>query len=451
MSKFKSMGKNDRRKFLIEGNYPLFGKVKIRGAKNASFKLMIASLLTKQESLISNVPQIIDTSETKEIIENLGGKVKREGPHLLRISPFSLSSFIIPSLADQKSRASLLFIGPLLSRFGQAILPVPGGDKIGRRPIDRHLEGLRALGVKIEFKNNSFLVSASKLKGATYRFPQNTHTGTETLILVATVSAGTTILENAAQEPEVDDLISFLNKMGADIKRIAPRRIKIIGGRNLKGANHKVMSDRNEAVTFACAALVTKGDILVENARQEHLTAFLEKLKEIGGGYEKRQEGLRFYYRGPLGATKVTTAAYPGFMTDWQALWTVLMTQAKGESIVQETIFENRFGYVKDLIKMGAKITLFNPQVENPEEFYNFRQKDDKPEYFHAAKIVGTSPLVAREMKVGDIRSGATLTLAALTAKGQSTLSSIEHIDRGYEKLEERLKSLGAKIKRVEK
>jgi len=262
------------------------------------------------------------------------------------------------------------------------------------------------------------------------------------------LAEGKTVLENAAQEPEVDDLVSFLNKMGAKIKRTKPRRIEIQGVRSLKGTRHKVMFDRNEAVTFACAALATKGEVFVKNAEEKNLTAFLTKLKEIGAGLEIKNSGIRFFYQGPLKGASITTKPHPGFMTDWQALWTVLMTQAKGKSVVHETIFENRFGYVPYLQKMGAKIKLFNPALKNPEEFYNFNLADDRPEYFHALRISGPTPLRGAKIKIPDIRAGATLTLAALTAQGRTILSNIDHIDRGYENLDGRLRNLGAKIER---
>lgn len=437
-------------KFLIKGGYPLKGQVSLLGAKNASFKLLIASLLTEKECRLGNVPNIGDVQTVVAIIKALGGRVTQEGEHAYVLNNQNLSSFKIPSNLGQKSRCSSMFIGPLLARFGQVTWPIPGGgDKIGHRPIDRHLEGLNSLGVKIDSRGHLYCANAKKLKGAFYRFPKNTHTGTETLIMTAVLAKGTTVLENAACEPEVDNLIAFLKKMGAKIKRIKPRTIKIEGVQSLGGARHQVIFDRNEAVTFACVALATKGKIFVKNAESQHLTAFLEKLKEVGAGTELESSGIHFFYPKPLKPANVVTGPHPGFMTDWQPLWTVLMTQAEGESVVHETIFENRFDYVPYLQKMGAKIKFFNPEIKNPQALYNFNPEDDRPQYFHALRVFGPTPLKATKIKIPDIRAGATLTLAALAAQGETVLTNIEHLDRGYENLDERLKLLGAKIKRI--
>lgn len=435
-------------KFIIQGNFPLKGAVRLGGAKNASFKLMIASLLVDGETRLLNFSDIGDVAITKKIIESLGGKVRSCGERTLFIESRSLSGFKIPQTLAKQSRASIILAGPLLVRFGKAILPLPGGDKIGPRPLERHFKGLGKLGAKIRFINGRFEASCEALKGAYYRFEKNSHTGTETLIMAAVKAAGKTIIDNAACEPEVDDLINFLNLSGAKIKR-KKRRIEIQGVKRLVPTIYSIMPDRNEAVTYACAALGTKGNIIVENAKKEHLKAFLKKLDEIGGGYEFGNYGIRFFYQKQLKATNIETTPHPGFMTDWQPLWATLMTQAKGTSQVIETIFPNRLIFTKDLIKMGAKISLFNPKVVNKEKFYNFNLEDDKKDYFHAAKIFGPTKLKPIKVKVPDLRAGATLVLAALIAKGKSVLTNINQIDRGYENLDGRLIGLGAKIKRV--
>jgi len=436
-------------KFIIHGGKPLKGAVRVGGAKNSSFKLMIASLLAQGESKLLDISRISDVETTKKVIKTLGGKVKSPGKGTVFVNPDKVKTYKIPKEFGYKSRASIMFAAPLLSRFGQASLPYPGGDPIGKRPVERHLQGLKALGAKVKSTNSFVHLSCRNLKGARYRFIKNTHTGTETLIMAAAKAKGTTILENAALEPEVDDLIEFLNEMGARIKRLPNQKIKIEGVKKLKGVIHKTIPDRNEVVSYACAALATKGDVIIENAEEKHLQAFLKKIKETGGRFETGCYGIRFWYQKPLKATDISTAPHPGFMTDWQALWTTLMTQAKGESRIIETIYEYRLGFTRDLVKMGAKIELFNPKVKNPEKFYNFNLEDDKPQYFHAAKVFGPTPLKGMELAIPAIRAGATLTLAALIAKGKSTLSGIEHIDRGYEDLDLRLRKLGAEIKRV--
>ncbi|MFZ5366443.1 MAG: UDP-N-acetylglucosamine 1-carboxyvinyltransferase [Patescibacteria group bacterium] len=435
-------------KFIIEGGNRLCGEVTLAGAKNSGFKLMIAGLLSEEESKIGNFSKIGDVVSTAKIIEELGGKVTFRKNHHLEVRGANLNKFELSEKHGRLSRASTYFVGPLLARFGKAIIPVPGGCKIGRRSIDWHLEGFKALGANFKYFGDYCLIEASKLKGATYRFPKNTHGGTDVMIIASVLAEGATLLENAALEPEVDDLIAFLNQMGAKIKRLPNRRILIQGVKKLKGTSHQVMPDRNEAVTFACVALITKGDVFVRKANPKVLTAFLDKIKEIKGGYEVSREGIRFFYKHPLRPSQVITAPYPGFMTDWQALWTVLMTQAQGTSTVHETIFENRFGYVPDLIKMGAKIELFNPEVDSPQDYYNFNWEDNKQEYFHAVKILGPTNLWASQLNIGDIRAGATLILAALVAKGKTELLGVEHIFRGYENLDERLRTLGAKIQR---
>lgn len=437
-------------KFVIEGGRALRGEVDLAGAKNSGFKLMIASLLSEEKSQIKGFSKIGDVFSTAKIVEELGGKVSFKQNHLLEVDGRGIEKFQFSIKTGRLSRASTYFVGPLLYRFGKALIPIPGGCKIGQRPLDRHLLGFEALGAKVKEKNKFYEITAKRLKGTKYRFVKNTHGGTDVMIIASVLAEGETLLENAAQEPEVDDLISFLNSMGAKIKRLKGRRILIQGVEKLGGASYEMMSDRNEAVTFACAALITQGDVMVKRADPQVLQAFLEKLNAINGGFEIRKGGIRFFYQKPLQATRVTTVVYPGFMTDWQGVWTTLMTQAEGVSIVHETIFENRFGFVPDLVKMGAKIELFNPRVRNSEEVYDFNWKDDRPEYRHAARIFGPTPLQSSRFEISDIRAGATLVLAALIAQGKTELSGVEHVDRGYEDLDGRLRQLGARIKRVE-
>ncbi len=437
-------------KLFIKGGYPLKGAIRLGGAKNASFKLMTASLLAPGETRLLNFSKIADVDHTQKIIKALGGEIKECGERTLMINTAKVSKFMIPKSWGNVSRASLLFLGPLLARFGKAVVPLPGGDKIGRRPLDRHFAGLKSLGAKIVIEKNMIKAECSKLRGTTYKFAKNTHTGTETLIMAGVLAQGKTLLENAAEEPEVDDLINFLNKMGAKIKRLKNRKIEIIGVKNLRPTIYKIMPDRNEAVSYAVAAIITQGDIVVENAQEKYLKAFLKKLEEAGGGFEIGNYGIRFFYKKPLKAVKVVTRPYPGFMTDWQPLWAVLATQARGMSKIIETIYEERFGYVESLKKMGAKITYFQPQVSNPNKFYNFNLEAGWEKYKHGIKIQGQTPLTAIKSKILDLRAGATLVLAGLIAdKGTTVLEGVEQIDRGYEDLDGRLAQLGANIKRI--
>ncbi|MEA2056266.1 MAG: UDP-N-acetylglucosamine 1-carboxyvinyltransferase [Patescibacteria group bacterium] len=435
-------------KLIIQGGTPLSGVVRLGGAKNASYKLMISSIMASSESRILNLPKIADVERVATIIEELGGSIKDSGTKTLLVDPRDISKFEIDLRHGKASRASTLFLGPLLAKFKQAKVPLPGGDKIGKRPLGRHLIGLEKLGVKWKHQDDFLELKTNGLKGTNYTFKKNTHTGTETLVMAAVMADGKTVLENAAEEPEIDDLINYLNQMGARIRRRAFRTIEIEGVNELHGAIHKVTPDRNEAVSYACGALATKGDIVIENARREDLSAFIDKVREAGGGVEEGQYGVRFYYKEPLRATDVVTEIHPGFMTDWQPLWATLMCHAQGESIIHEIIMQNRFQYVSHLKQMGAKIEEIKPNVTHPEKLYNFNWEDCKESDIHAIKITGPTSFVGGEFEVHDLRAGATILLAAISAKGQTVLSNVDQIDRGYENIDQKLRSLGANIKR---
>ncbi|HET6202613.1 MAG TPA: UDP-N-acetylglucosamine 1-carboxyvinyltransferase [Planctomycetota bacterium] len=433
-------------RWIVEGGRPLRGAVAVGGAKNAAFKAMIAALLGKEETLLVNVPDVGDVARTAEMIRLLGGAVSRVGPNAVVIDPRSLHAARLPEALGRRSRASFLLVGPLLARSGEVELPLPGGDRIGRRPLDRAVAGLRAMGAEVEESGGWLRVRGRGLRGTRYRFPKNTHTGTEALILVAITARGRTVLENAAQEPEVDDLLRLLVGMGARARRVAPRRIEIEGGAELRGTRHRVMSDRNEAISFACMALATVGDVRISPVDRRVLHAFLALLRRMGAAWEVRGEELRVSWARPLRGLEIETRPHPGVMTDWQPLLLTLLTQAWGTSLVHETVFENRFGYVKDLARMGARIELFNPPVANASRLYGFNPEDDRPEYRHAARVEGPTPLRGIVAEVADVRAGATLVLAALAARGETTISGVEHVERGYERFAERLRSLGADI-----
>ncbi len=434
--------------FKITGGFPLYGSVRIGGAKNASYKLMIASLLADTPSRLLNFSHIGDVGLVANIINSLGGKAELVGDRAYKIDPEGLNSFEISSENGEVSRAATLFIPALLAKFGKASVPFPGGDKIGSRPLDRHFDGLEALGAHVTTSGNRIEVKG-ELRGNLYRFKKKSHTGTETLIMAAVKAKGKTVLENAAEETEIDDLIQFLNSMGGRIRRYPGSVIEIDGVKSLNGSIHKIMPDQNQAVSFACAALATKGDVIVEDANAHDLKAFLDKLELAGAGYEVGHYGIRFFYKQKLKAIDVMTEVHPGFKTDWQPLWVTMMTQAKGTSILHETVYESRFGYVESLKQMGADIELFNPEVSNPDQIYNFNLDDAKPNQFHAARITGPTALQAGEFTVKDLRHGATLMVAGLIAHGVTDLHDPEEqINRGYENLDERLCSMGAKIER---
>lgn len=434
--------------FRIQGGTPLKGAVHLGGAKNASFKLMIAAACGIGESRLLNISNIGDVEVTYKTLKAIGVACSRPGDNTVYIVGNGLCSDTIPQFTGEKSRAATLFAGLLLNKNGRAIIPLPGGCSLGERSVDRHLEGFRALGAGISSTSQGLeLVAKSGLHGATYTFPKKSHTGTEALLIAAVLASGKTTLINAGLEPEIDDLITFLVAMGAKIKRVG-ETIEIEGVPKLHGATHRVMTDRNEAVSYACMAIATKGDIIVENANSAHLQTFLAKLDEVGGRYEISAYGIRFWYDKPLIASSIITAPEPGFMTDWQPLWTTMMTQANGSSEVIEAVHNNRLAFVSELNRMGAKIELYDPALESIQSKYQF-DWPEKTHNYHAARITGPTPLVGTNLTVPDLRGGATLVMAAIIASGESVISNIEHIDRGYENFDARLRNLSARIERV--
>lgn len=438
-------------KLLVEGGVSLKGDFKLAGAKNAVLKMMAAALLTSEEVVIRNAPRISDVDDMLEAFKFMGIRSAWSGDHEVTIQASECKLKALPVDLAGRIRASFMVFGSLLARFGEAAIPDPGGDKIGRRPVDRHIEGFKKLGAQIKYQDE-FFQAKGKLQGTTIRFPKNTHMGTENLIVGSCLASGETILQNAAQEPEVDNLIFMLNSMGAKVKRIKPRVIQIEGVKKLTGTTVEVIPDRIEAGTLAVAAAVSRGEVLVKKAKAEHLTAFLSKFSESGGQYRVSDEGIRFWAEEnqDFASVDITTLPHPGFMTDWGPPFAVLLTQAHGESIYHETIFPNRFHFLEQLKKMGTEATLFNPEVENAAEYYNFDPQDDDPSFFHAARIFGPIPLVGTKIKMLDIRAGATCLIAALVAKGTSEITGISHLDRGYEYLVEKLQELGARIERIE-
>ncbi len=437
-------------KFIITGGKKLKGEVSVSGAKNAALKALVAACLTDEPVTIHNVPLIADFFVMLDIMKELGVQASLHD-HTVKVHAKKFAHSSIPLDKAALARTSSMFIAPLLARTGEAIIPNPGGCRLGARPIDRTVDGVEKMNAVITYHSEDgyFHARTEGLKGATYRFHKNTHTGTETMILAAALAEGTTILENAAEEPEIDDLIALINEMGGSVGRTGKREITIFGVKKLHGAEFTISPDRIEVATFAIAAVITGGDIFIKDAHKAAIDAFMEKFEQTGAGFEMKENGIRFYANDTLRAVDVTTGIYPGFLTDWQAPWAVLMTQAEGTSNIHETVFENKLGYVPDLKKMGAKAMLFNPKVKDPESLYNFNLEDDKPEYFHAVKVEGPTQLHNAVMTTLDIRAGAAIVLAALAAEDTSTIFGIEKLDRGYESFEKRLAKLGADIKRV--
>lgn len=439
-------------KYQIEGMHKLKGEFRLSGAKNVALKALAAALLVDEPVEIHNVPRLVDVHLMADIVKDLGVGITFHAEHSMSVDASKIKSVRVDMDRGAKLRTSSMLIAPLLARTGEALIPNPGGCRLGARPIDRHIAGLQAMGASIEYNPDDgfFHAKASKLHGVRFRFEKNTHTGTETLMLAAVLASGETIIENAALEPEVDDLITLLNSMGAKIRRAEPKKIIIEGVKKLHGTTHSLMPDRNEAVTVAIAAYMTRGDITVHDIHPTDLQYFFDTLSKVGAAWEMKDATTgRFFYQHPLKAIAIETAPEPGFMTDWQGPWSVLMTQALGHSTIHETVFEDRFGYVNELKKTGARIEFFNPKVTNPREFYNFNWDDNKEEYNHAIKISGPTDLHDAVMYISDIRAGATLVLAALGASGTSIIHGVELLNRGYEKLDERLNALGAHIKSI--
>jgi UDP-N-acetylglucosamine 1-carboxyvinyltransferase len=435
-------------KFVIEGGTPLVGEITNQGAKNVALKMSVAALLTDDPVILHNVPKIRDIFMMLEVLKALGVDAKWQD-HSIELTHTKKGMTQVPLDVGARLRTSSLVLGPLLARFGSAMIPNPGGCRLGARPIDRHVKGLIAMGATIDYDSADgyFHATSKGLHGTTVTFEKNTHTGTETIILAAVLASGKTIIENAAQEIEIDDLIGFLHAMGANVRRTKPNEIVIEGVAKLHGTEYRIMPDRNEEVTWAIAAAVTRGNIIVHDSVPKHLSVFYDAFIKAGGIVESIDEKTTRYTVGQqIKAVDVTTLPHPGFMTDWQAPWAVFMTQAKGISTVHETVFESRFSYVKQLQKMGAKIEFFEPEVENPEALYNFNWQDKVEGSMQAIKITGPRKLHNGVVDIDDIRAGASVIIAAMAAEGESFVYRAETVDRGYEAIEERLRNLGGKI-----
>ncbi|MBW3613536.1 MAG: UDP-N-acetylglucosamine 1-carboxyvinyltransferase [Chloroflexi bacterium] len=422
-------------KFVVTGGVPLNGEVRIAGAKNAVLKMMAAAVLTDEPVILRNVPRISDVVILRELMADIGFAVRRVNGDELEIRAEEAPWPFVPLEAAMKMRASFILLGPMLARFGRVILPNPGGDRIGRRPVDYHVTAMEQLGATIAYRNGYYFASAPPdgLRGGHVEFPRVTVMGTENVILAAALARGTTVIDNAALEPEVDDLITLLGGMGARVSRTGHRRVEIEGVARLGGAEHRVLGDRLEAETFAIAAAITRGDVTLRGVDPAHLGSFLEVCDRTGVPYEADASDATLHVRcrdaEPLGPADVETQPYPGIATDYQAPLSVLLTQADGVSTIHETIFEDRLDYTRELAKMGASIELLDER---------------------RARITGPTPLHGAEVGIADLRAGATLVLAALIAAGTSVVSGIEHVDRGYEQIEAKLVALGAQINRIE-
>jgi len=427
---------------IINGGKPLKGRIDVRGAKNLATKAMVAALLADSPSTLRDVPNISDVGVVTGMLEAYGVSVTEVAPGELLLDPTNVEKAHfaqIDALAGS-SRIPILFCGPLLHRLGEALIPDLGGCRIGDRPIDFHLNALRAFGAEVDKSYEGIRLTAPDgLKGALIEFPYPSVGATEQVLLTAVLAEGVTELKNAAIEPEIMDLIAILQKMGAIIN-VEPNRVIFIEGvEKLHGYNHRALFDRNEAASWASAALATEGDIFVGGARQQELMTFLNIFRKAGGAFDIHEDGIRFYHPGtPLKPVIVETDVHPGFMTDWQQPLIVALTKAEGVSVVHETVYENRFGFTDALIEMGANITVHKEGLES------ITRRVPRRPLEQAAVITGPTKLHGADITVPDLRGGFSHLIAALTAEGQSTISNVGIISRGYEHFTDKLQALGA-------
>jgi UDP-N-acetylglucosamine 1-carboxyvinyltransferase len=417
-------------KLVIRGGNPLLGTIRVSGAKNAALPAMAAALLTEEPVILENVPQVRDIETTRKLLSAMGAEVELgygRAQHRTTICARNLTNPEASYELVKQMRASSLVLGPLVARCGRARVSLPGGCAIGARPIDLHIKGLERLGAKIIQDHGYAEASAERLKGGEIVFEKITVTGTEDLLMAATLADGETLMRNCAREPEVADLADLLNKMGAQVEGAGTATIRVRGVSKLHGAKHRIIPDRIEAATFIIAGALTGGDLTIAGCDPSHLVALLEKLHEVGVKTSHTAEAVRVMGDTWFMAADITTEEYPGFPTDMQAQYMALATQAKGTSTITENIFENRFMHVSELVRMGANI-----KIEG-----------------RCAVVRGKAPLSAAAVLASDLRASASLVLAALVAEGESIIDRVYHIDRGYEDIEEKLRGVGAQIRRI--
>ena len=417
-------------KFVIRGGNPLLGTIKISGAKNSALPCMAAAILTEDELILENIPQVRDIETERKLLESMGAEVELgygRAQHRTSIRCAVLSDPVAKYEIVKTMRASSLVLGPLIARTGMARVAMPGGCAIGGRPIDLHIKGLEAMGATITQEHGYLEARAERLKGAHIVFDKITVTGTEDLLMAAALAEGESLFENCAREPEVTDLVALLNAMGAQIEGAGTSTIRIKGVAKLHGARHRINPDRIEAGTFLIAGAITGGDLNIDCCNPEHLGALLGKLEQCGVKLDVGKENVRVHSGGKLQAADISTEEYPGFPTDMQAQFMTLLTQAEGTSVVTENIFENRFMHVGELNRMGANITVQG----------------------RTATVRGGTKLQSAAVMCSDLRASAALVLAALVADGESILDRVYHMDRGYERMEEKLRGVGAQIRRM--
>ncbi len=427
------------RAYQVVGGVPLCGEVCVSGAKNAATKELVAALLADEPVTLENVPKIGDVEMTIEMLCALGVKITRRGARVT-VDASKLKTSRVAEAFSRKNRIPILLLGPLLHRFGKAVIPALGGDTIGARPVNFHLDALKQMRAEITMEGDVYVATAKRLTGVVIELPYPSVGTTENIMLAAVKAKGSTVIKNAAVEPEIVDLARLLQSMGAIISLEVNRTWVIEGVDGLHGATHHVIPDRLVVASFAVAAALTGGDVFVRGAQQENLMSFLNALRRIGVPYEIREDGIRFLAPKKIHPIAIETDVYPGFSTDYQQPFVILLTQANGVSVVHETVYEDRFGYTEALRAMGAKIQLHKECLGS--KACRYVHRDER----HSAIISGPTPLHAADIMIPDLRAGFSYLIATLIANGASRLTGVEHIERGYENILEQLKTLGAKI-----
>ena len=432
-------------RYIVEGGRRLEGTIAIQSAKNAISKQLVASVLTNEPCILENVPRITEVDGVLAMLGELGTSYEWLDESTLLVQTPDIEGEVVPLEYSGFNRIPILMLGPLVHRAGSVTVPIVGGDDIGARPVNFHTNALKDMGVEIINDGASYTARSGQIKGTMIELPYPSVGATENVLLTATLAKGTTVIKNAAIEPEIIDTILFLQKMGALIRVDVDRRIVIEGVERLHGARHRPVADRIEAASYAALALATDGNITIRNAQQQHMITFLNSLRKVGGGFKVTDEGIAFFReKDVLQPIHIETDVHPGYMTDWQQPFVVMLTQAEGVSIIHETVYENRFGYTQALCDMGATIDLTSACLGSKACRYKDR------DHLHSAIIRGKTPLHGIEVEIPDLRAGFAYLIAGLVADGETILSNTHYMERGYAHLPEKLAAIGARLKVVE-
>jgi len=437
---------------IVEGNTPLIGSISVSGSKNAAIKLIYAAMFSNEDVTLENVPHVKMIEDELDIIRSVGGTAQWVGKNTLLLNGSSIESYKIPFKLAKRHRTTFLFTGVLLYRFGKAYIPKVGDTSFKASPVNRLVETWDNVGIIYMEDDNYYMLSSENLKSSMINFKSPTHLGTAQAIIIAAFLSGDTVINNISQDPEIEELMSFLISMGVTITRLEPNKIKVTGTNIFKGVSWVVSPDKTEVVTYAVAALITNGNVLIKGVDREALTAFSYFLMKIGAKFEFADDALKVWHSGErLLSTSANITLYPGLVPDWQPLLTLLLCKSNGESYIQDMVYTNRFEYIKDLNRMDAKIDLLKPSEMGKE----FSTQDDSYDEEKSGepttliKILGPAKLKAEKLDIMDMRFGAVLLLAALAAEGKSYISSFEKIEDWFEDIVEKLRDLGAKIKYV--